>query len=183
MLYTLRVHPESRSSAVENVAAHVARQERGGVVMRYIVTGRISELRLPRLAAPARADQLWRHTCFEAFVRARAAPDYYELNFSPSSQWAAYRFSSYRNGMTASELSAPRIEVQSSDDRYQLQAAVELRGLESLPGDSVWRVGLSAVIEEMNGRISYWALAHPPGRADFHHPDCFALELDAPSRA
>jgi hypothetical protein len=33
------------------------------------------------------------------------------------------------------------------------------------------------VIEERNGRKSYWALAHPPGEPDFHHPACFALEL------
>jgi hypothetical protein len=35
------------------------------------------------------------------------------------------------------------------------------------------------VIEETNGRLSYWALAHPPGKPDFHHSDCFALELPA----
>jgi hypothetical protein len=33
------------------------------------------------------------------------------------------------------------------------------------------------VIEETNGNKSYWALAHPPGKADFHHADCFALEF------
>ena len=36
-------------------------------------------------------------------------------------------------------------------------------------------------IEEASGRISYWALKHPPGRPDFHHPDGFALELPPPS--
>ena len=43
-------------------------------------------------------------------------------------------------------------------------------------------IGLSAVIEEEGGRKSYWALAHPPGPPDFHHPDCFTLELAAPKR-
>jgi hypothetical protein len=41
------------------------------------------------------------------------------------------------------------------------------------------KLGLSAVIEEKDGTLSYWALAHPPGRADFHDPACFALELPA----
>ena len=40
-----------------------------------------------------------------------------------------------------------------------------------------WRLGLSAVIEDTSGGKSYWALAHPPGKPDFHHADCFALEL------
>jgi hypothetical protein len=51
--------------------------------------------------------------------------------------------------------------------------------LPDLPSDAPWLLGLSAVIEEMNGRLSYWALAHPPGKPDFHHADCFALELPA----
>ena len=38
-------------------------------------------------------------------------------------------------------------------------------------------LGLSAVIEEHGGAKSYWALAHPPGAPDFHHPDCFAAQL------
>jgi len=41
------------------------------------------------------------------------------------------------------------------------------------------KLGLSAVIEEIDGTKSYWALAHPPGKPDFHHPDCFALTLPA----
>jgi hypothetical protein len=35
------------------------------------------------------------------------------------------------------------------------------------------------VIEAIDGTLSYWALAHAPGSPDFHHLDCFALELAA----
>ena len=147
-------------------------------MLRYIVTGKISDLRMPPMAARARADELWQHTCFEAFVRSAAEAGYYEFNFSPSTQWAAYRFSSYRNGMrVATEISAPRIEVESGPERYVLQASLELEGLSMLPHDAGWRLGLAALIEETNGRKSYWALAHPPGKPDFHHPDCFACEF------
>jgi len=77
----------------------------------------------------------------------------------------------------ATEIGAPRIEVQSGPERYALRATLELDWLSSLPYDRGWHLGLSAVIEETSGRRSYWALAHPPGKADFHHPDCFAHEL------
>ena len=40
------------------------------------------------------------------------------------------------------------------------------------------RLGAAAVLEDDNGRLSYWALCHPPGKPDFHHPDGFVLELD-----
>lgn len=46
-----------------------------------------------------------------------------------------------------------------------------------------WDIALSAVIEEKDGTKSYWALHHPPGAPDFHHPDCFALTLEAPDLA
>jgi hypothetical protein len=148
------------------------------LVLHYFVTGKISDLRLPPVTAPARTDELWQHTCLEAFVRALPGAAYHEFNFAPSTQWAAYRFEGYRSGMTlASEISAPRIEVQSTPECYTLQASLALDALPSLPSDAVWRLGLSAVIEETSGRKSYWALAHLPGKADFHHSDCFAVEL------
>jgi hypothetical protein len=173
MRHTLRLHPDSLCAAATGIEADITRPRPGGLILSYIVSGRISDLRMPPVVATARADELWRHTCFEAFVRPSAGPGYYEFNFSPSTQWAAYRFDSYRSGMrVATEIGAPRIEVRSSAETYTLQAALEFDGL-----SSPLHLGLSAVLEETNGRKSYWALAHPPGKADFHHSDCFVLEF------
>ena len=123
-------------------------------------------------------DELWRHTCFEAFVRASSGAEYYEFNFAPSTQWAAYRFSEYRSGMSVvAEAGAPSIEVQSGHNRCTLQASLKLDRLSALPRDTPWRLGLSAVVEDMSGCLSYWALTHPPGKPDFHHIDCFAHEF------
>ena len=38
-------------------------------------------------------------------------------------------------------------------------------------------------MKDVDGGISYWALAHPPGKPDFHHPDSFALTLPPPEPA
>jgi hypothetical protein len=173
MRHTLRLHPDSRCVAATHVEADIARPRPGSLILSYVVSGRIGDLRMPPVAAAARADELWRHTCFEAFVRPLAGPGYYEFNFSPSTQWAVYQFSNYRSGMRlATEIDTPRIEVRSSAETYTLQATLEFDGL-----SSPLHLGLAAVLEETNGRKSYWALAHPPGKADFHHADCFALEL------
>jgi hypothetical protein len=178
MRQALRLHPDSRCAAVTRIDVDVTRPRAGGVVLSYVVTGRISDLRLPAVTASARADKLWRHTCFEAFVRASPDEAYYEFNFAPSSQWAAYRFDRYRSGMrVAAEIGAPRIEVQSAAERYTLQVALELDELSGLPRNTGWRLGLAVVIEETNGNKSYWALAHPAGKPDFHHADGFAYEL------
>ena len=173
MRHTLRLHPDSHCAAATGIEADVARPRPDSLILSYIVSGRIGDLRLPPVMAAARTDELWRHTCFEAFVRPLAGPAYYEFNFSPSTQWAAYRFDSYRSGMrVATELGAPRIDVRSNVATYTLQATLEYDGL-----SSPFHLGLSAVLEETNGRKSYWALAHPPGKPDFHHADCFTLEF------
>jgi hypothetical protein len=173
MRRSLRLHPDSFCAAATRIEVDVARPRPGSLMLSYGVSGKISDLRLPPVAAAARADELWRHTCFEAFVCPSAGPAYYEFNFSPSTQWAAYRFDSYRGGMrVAAEIGAPRIEVRSDEATFTLQAALELDGL-----SSPLHLGLSAVLEETNGRKSYWAVAHPPGKADFHHADCFTLEF------
>jgi hypothetical protein len=173
MRHTLRLHPDSLCAAATRIEADVARPRPGSLILSYVVSGRISDLRFPPVVAAARTDELWRHTCFEAFVRGSAGPAYYEFNISPSTQWAAYRLDSYRGGMrVATEIGVPRIEVQSGAETYTLQAALEFDGL-----SSPLHLGLSAVLEETDGRKSYWALAHPPGKADFHHSDCFTLEF------
>jgi hypothetical protein len=145
------------------------------------VTGSIGDLRLPSISAPTRADELWRHSCFEAFVLAPPRAAYYEFNFAPSAQWAAYKFDGYRKGMALeSAVDQPRCEAFSDPASYVLRVSVGMEGLANLPHDAPWHLGAATVIEDTAGRISYWALAHPPGKPDFHRADCFTLELAPP---
>jgi hypothetical protein len=178
MRQTLILHPDSCCAAVARIEVEAARSRPGTLVLRYLVTGAIGDLRLPPAAAPARTDGLWQSTCFEAFLRAPPDEAYSEFNFAPSKQWAAYRFDAYREGMrVADEIGAPRLEVEAAGTSLSVKASLDFTGAPVLPESTVWRLGLSAVIEEANGRKSYWALAHPAGRPDFHHADCFTLEL------
>jgi len=171
-------HPESRISAPEHVEVVVTRPQPEKLVLSYTVTGKMSDVIIPPVTRTTRADNLWQHTCFEAFVRGASASEYYEFNFSPSTQWAAYRFTGYRSGMcVATEVDTPPIDIQSNPRSFSLQAALTLDRLSALPRDATWRLALSAVIEEANGNKSYWALAHPAGKPDFHHKDGFAYEL------
>lgn len=174
----LILHSDSRCDAVTAIEVEAERSPAGLLALRYVVRGEISELALPPPRPSARADELWRHTCFEAFVRSPGDLGYYEFNLAPSSEWAAYRFDGYREDMRQADgIGSPRVETTSTDGSFELLARLDP------PVDGPWRVGLSAVIEEAGGRISYWALAHPPGKPDFHHPDCFALELPATGRS
>jgi hypothetical protein len=174
----LKRHPHSRCFAAASIEVGIACPRSDRLILSYIVTGKMGDILMPPVALAARSDELWQHTCFEAFVRASSAAEYYELNFSPSTQWAAYRFASYRTGMAVvAEIAAIRIEAQWRTDSYVLQASLELDRLSDLPRSAPWHMGLSAVIEDTSGRKSYWALRHPPGKPDFHHADCFGHEF------
>jgi hypothetical protein len=161
----LQPHPDFPAPSGITVAVEAERSG-NALLLRYRLSGDAGRLLLPAPAEPLRTDGLWRHSCFEAFVRPADSESYVELNFSPSTQWAAYRFDCYRSGMA--ELDAePRIARAETG----LDVRVEL----NLSGH--WHVGLCAVLEANDGTLSYWALRHPQGRPDFHHRDCFALEL------
>jgi hypothetical protein len=173
----LAAHPSTPGGAVRSVAVQVRMEVPGILVFRYALDADMSRIRAPRPGGGARADGLWKHTCFEAFVAA-AAPGYHELNFSPSLDWAIYRFTAYREGMSLAEIGeAPEISVRRSDQGLELRSAVHLGELTDLRDARLLRVALAAVIEEENGSLSYWGLRHPPGKPDFHHSSGFALEV------
>jgi hypothetical protein len=174
----LTAHPSTPNDAVRRLGVQLRAEEPGILVFNYSLDADMSRVRIPPSGAGGRADALWKHTCFEAFVASADAPSYHEFNFSPSLDWAVYRFSAHREGMSPAEIGrAPEISVRRGDDRLELQSAVRLGHLADLRDARHLRIALAAVIEDNNGRLSYWGLRHPPGKPDFHHPNGFALEF------
>jgi hypothetical protein len=144
----------------------------------YTVKGAIDRLRLPPFESLRRGDSLWRRTCFEAFIGAKNDAEYYEFNFAPSGEWAAYSFKDYRNGaLYASDGFEPKIVAERGENVFELSAAIKLDSFPGIEGEVQLCVGISSVIETVDGTLSYWALRHPPGKPDFHHAETFALEL------
>jgi len=174
-------HPASVPSAARSVEVEFAVSPGAGLSLRYLVDGPLDQLRIPPPAVPARTDGLWKHTCFEAFVAGRNGPAYCEFNFSPSGEWAAYGFSTYRSSRAPLGCgSPPRIQVERAPERLALSSGIDCLALDTLPGAGSLRLALSAVIEEHDGRLSYWALTHPAEAPDFHHPDAFVLAVPRP---
>jgi hypothetical protein len=174
----LLVHPGTPRGPVRNFEVDANRHPGGTLHLSYRLDADLGQLRLPISMTPARADDLWRHTCFEAFISGPGSPGYSELNFSPSGQWAAYTFTGRRTGRRKPDLTnAPALIWRCTDGRLELDAEICLDGLWSAPAETTLRVALSAVVEEQSGTISYWALRHPDKQPDFHHPEGFVLEL------
>ena len=168
----------SHSDAIRGVAVRVRKRESDTLVFQYVLRAEMPHIRVPSAQSPGRADELWRHTCFEAFIAVTGVSGYYELNFSPSQQWAIYRFSGYRERMSPTDVTVPpELNVRRFDDRLELDAVVRLPELTALEAGRTLKLALTAVVEDNSGTLSYWALQHAPGKPDFHHPDGFVLEL------
>jgi hypothetical protein len=164
---------------VRRIDVEISWTPEGALRLRYFVDCDVSRIALPPPAAPRPVDGLWRHTCFEAFIAGETSKAYCEFNFSPSTEWAVYGFTSYREGMAQLEHAlAPQVAVSITDDRIALEAIVPRETLLALPGDSMLRLGLAAVIERADGGHSYWALTHPGDRPDFHDPAGFVLQIE-----
>lgn len=181
--FTLTPHPATPSTVLRRIAGHLTRQRDGTLAVSYILEGDIDRLRLPA-PQPARfTDELWRHTCCELFVARKNESAYHECNFAPSSEWAAYAFSRTRERAPPAaqhEIAAlnPHIALRRSADRLELDAVISLNLLSARYTEARLALAVSAVVEDRDGALSYWALKHPQKKPDFHHPDAFALELN-----
>ena len=111
----LTCHPETGSQAVREIEARAGWTQENALILTYALKADLTRLRIPPPRPPRKANHLWQHTCFEAFISVKGKPEYYELNFAPSGEWAAYSFQRYRVGMPFddSEL-APRITVRNA---------------------------------------------------------------------
>ncbi len=178
MKHPLLKHPNAPCDVVSHILVELRRTRPERLELSYTLSGLLDAVSLPQAAAPSRGNELWRHTCFEVFLKPHDQDAYFEFNFSPSREWAAYQFTDYREGMNdVATISAPQVCAQESGDEYQLRASLMLDRMPQLTARTPWRVGVSAVIEDTDGEFSYWALSHPPGKPDFHHSDCFVDEL------
>jgi hypothetical protein len=166
----LEPHPSTPERAF-GVAAGVERVAGDGLRFVYRLVGSLSQVRFPALVTSRRRDRLWEHTCFEAFVQADGDESYVELNFAPSTEWAAYGFARYREPGAAPAI-VPAIAVRRHAESLDVEATVMLGRAGRL------RVGLTAVIESTDGRRSYWALAHPSATPDFHRAESFVARVE-----
>ena len=202
----LRPHRETPGQTVGSIRASVDIEGRGYAVVSFRVAGFADRVRIPepsqsiarvrseeqlrfaeatrrqmagatlgidtpKASDAGRTDGLWRSTCFEVFALLRDGR-YAEFNISPSGEWAAYGFSGYREGMTNLRGLIRVTGADRTGTDFELDAIIDWKDWPFIE-----RLGLSAVIEDTDGDLSYWALAHPSAKPDFHHPDSFVLDL------
>lgn len=165
-------HPDTPAGAIRTVEAELQRIP-GAAIATFRAIGDISCLVIPPPAPPVRTYELWGTTCFELFVAGEGS-SYREYNLSPSGAWAAYEFDDYRHGMVNAET---RIEIDLSRNDRALTLVAKIESEFAMPV----QVGLTAVIEEIDGMIRYWSTAFAPGKPDFHAAAVRSLLFDGVS--
>ena len=177
--FTLIPHPALPATALDGIAGHIELAP-SALMLRFTLMGNLNHIRIPPRRPPGFADNLWRHTCCEAFLRREGQASYHEFNLAPSGEWAAYAFARTRERLsldpTITAALDPHITVCRGENQLDLDAIIRL---DRLPlGDRKVTLALAAVVEDISGNLSYWALRHPLDKPDFHHPDAFVIALD-----
>ncbi|ASD63294.1 DOMON-like domain-containing protein [Bdellovibrio bacteriovorus] len=138
------------------------------LLVEFKISGATDAIKWPESSSSERReDGLWKHTCLEVFLGNGATPEsaYLEINCAPNGHWNAYSFSSYRKDMAPAADTRVRLQPRNSEDaeaRFQIE-------IDSRKPLEFTCLGLTAVIEFVDGTLSYWSLFHPGPQADFHN--------------
>lgn len=155
----------------------VIRRNNNKIEIFYVISGDLQDIVVqPKADIQMRKDNLWKETCLEAFLTPTGSDHYWEVNLSPAGHWNVYRFSAYRAEMKEEPavISLP-ISVKMNNAALTLSTDIDM--VNFISSNESLHVGISAVIMNKSGRLSYWALAHPGTEPDFHSKESFVLRI------
>lgn len=131
---------------------------------------------------PSRRNELWKHTCFEAFLKLPQTTHYFEINQNQSKDWNVYEFSEYRTGMQESKhLMLMQLSTQKSEPQHKTKIISEYQWSQNFLSQNNFetlQVGLCAVIESVHQTIDYYGITHSnKDQPDFHHFNSYKYTL------
>lgn len=118
-----------------------------------------------------RTHELWQKTCFEAFVQIDNSDLYYEINLSSLGEWNVYRFNGCRQPQPPQEWDGAEL-LEFKFEPGHLMATIRF----PIESNHKLRVGLTAVIDYIDGRKNYFSLKHESSKPDFHDFKTFLIE-------
>lgn len=116
-----------------------------------------------------RVIKLWEKTCFELFIK-NQKDSYVEFNFSPEFEWNAFYF--VKKGATLTEyerIDSVKTDILLSLNVFHLIVQIDKRKFPDgfFDGNEL-SAGVTSVVKQKNGSLSYWALSHEDTRPNFH---------------
>lgn len=149
----------------------------GAIQIEYKVEGTLDDICWQsNFHVKGRCHELWRQTCFELFFGIKGDSTYWEVNLSPGGCWNIYYFTNYRTGMREERaVGQPVCHVVRGGDHLSLACTLDFNGL--IDDFSDLEVGISSVLQTIDGSVSYWALDHHGRKPDFHNRKSFSVVL------
>ncbi len=124
------------------------------------------KLVLPPHSEQNRVIGLWESTCFEVFLKNIKNGHYLEFNFSPSTDWNAFTFETYRSELKELPFSAPSMNFDGKSFEVILLKS-QIPDEFNEPGHRAhW---MTSVLKFEDGSIHYLAPSHPEDAPDFHN--------------
>lgn len=113
---------------------------------------------------------LWEKTCFELFIKNQLG-QYIEFNFSPTFEWNCFYFNKKGDALAEYQLmQMPVTDILLSEDHFLHFSVIKKEYLPKgfFDSQNELHAGITSVIKEKNGSMSYWALSHADSKPNFH---------------
>ncbi len=144
----------------------------------YKLQGDLSSLDLGTgIPKHARVMKLWEKTCFELFLK-DSNDTYVEFNFSPDFEWNCFKFEKKKSDPIPYErMELVKFDILFSNEVVHVIVELQKRMFPEHFFEGKLSAGITSVIKEKSGAISYWALSHVDTRPNFHHFDSFKYKF------
>lgn len=148
------------------------------VFISYKVQGDLASIDLgPGVPNHARVIKLWEKSCFELFIK-NSKDNYIEFNFSPEFEWNCFYFEKKGDALAEyARMNCLKTDILLSLEVFHLIVEIDKSKFPEgfFAGDL--SAGITSVIKEKSGKMSYWALSHNDTRPNFHHFDSFKYKF------
>ena len=132
----------------------------------FRVTGELDNYIFPQKSNLKRADELWKATCFELFLRNTETEAYYELNFTSSLSWNFSYLNSYRAKVQEVKgLGQVKIEVFTNDNNFKIFFELET---DTFSFNQFNIYNAAVILKNSNDERTFWSLGLPSKVPDFH---------------
>ena len=125
----------------------------------------------------ARVIKLWEKSCFELFIKTEKN-QYMEFNFSPDFEWNAFYFEKKGDPLKEFEkMNSVKMDILLSLEVFHLIVEIDKKKFPEGFFQGELTAGVTSVIKNKKGGLSYWALSHADTRPNFHHFDSFKYKF------
>lgn len=117
----------------------------------------------------ARILKLWEKTCFELFIKDEKN-SYIEFNFSPDFEWNCFYFENKGDALLEyKRMELVKFDILFSNELVHVIVELQKKMFPDHFFEGNLSVGITSVIKEKTGSLSYWALSHHDIKPNFHN--------------